>query len=348
MPSMSSKIEDKLLIIAPAWIGDMIISQALYLTLKKQRPNIEIDILAPKSTLGLATRMPQINHCIEQPLQHGELKLHSRYQQARSLRTKHYSQAIILPNSFKSALIPWWAHIKKRTGWLGEQRYLLLNDIRKLDKQQYISLQERYIALGLPNRTNLPDNLAKPELKISADNLNDCLIKLNLTKDQRPIVALCPGAAYGSAKRWPIQHFIEIATHFLQKNHQVWLFGSTKEQELANNIQAATAHACFNLTGKTSLLDVVDLLSIAEVAICNDSGLMHIAAAVNIPVIALYGSSSPHYTPPLTAKASILQLDYDCIPCFKRECPLIGKQHLRCLTHLTPEMVITASEKLLT
>lgn len=348
MPSMSDENEDKLLIVAPAWIGDMIISQALYITLKEQRPNIKIDVLAPKSTLGLATRMPQINHCIEQPLQHGELKLHSRYQQAKRLRKKHYSQAIILPNSFKSALTPWWAHIKKRTGWLGEQRYLLLNDIRKLDKQQYISLQERYIALGLPNHANLPDNLAKPELRVSADNLNNCLIKLNLTQDHRPIIALCPGAAYGSAKRWPIEYFIKIATHFLQQNYQVWLFGSIKEQVLANDIQTATANTCFNLTGKTSLLDAIDLLSIATLAICNDSGLMHIAAAVNIPVIALYGSSSPYYTPPLTTKASILQLNYDCIPCFKRECALQAEQYLRCLKHLTPDMVITASEKLLT
>ena len=345
---MSNEIENKLLVIAPSWVGDMIISQALYITLKEQQPNIQLDILAPKSTLALATRMPQITRCIEQPLQHGELKLCARYQQAKSLRKANYSQAIILPNSFKSALIPWWAHIKKRTGWLGEQRYLLLNDIRNLDKQRYVSLQARYVALGLTKHTNLPDNLATPKLKISADNLNDCLIRLNLTKDQRPIIALCPGAAYGNAKRWPIQHFIEIAKYFLQQDYQVWIFGSIKEQSLAIDIQAATAGACVNLTGKTSLLDAIDLLSITKLAICNDSGLMHIAAAVNTPIVALYGSSSPHYTPPLTAKARILQLGYDCIPCFKRECPLQGKQHLRCLNNLTPEMVLTASEKLLT
>ncbi len=348
MPSMSNEIQYKVLIIAPAWIGDMLISQALYITLKEQQISIKIDILAPQSTLSLATRMPQVNRCIEQPLQHGELKLRSRYQQAKQLRQAHYTQAIILPNSFKSALIPWWAKIKKRTGWLGEQRYGLLTDVRKLNKHGYLSLQERYIALGLSKETPLPTILAKPKLQVSTDNLNDCLTKLNIIKKPQPIIALCPGAAYGSAKRWPITYFIEIAKYFLKQNYQVWIFGSKTERKLAHDLQAATANTCIDLTGKTSLLDAIDLLSLAKLAICNDSGLMHIAAAVNVPLIALYGSSSSTYTPPLTTKAEILQLDYDCIPCFKRECPLTDAQYLRCLKHLTPEMVITASKKLLT
>ena len=347
MPAKTEHKPNKILIIAPAWVGDMIISQPLYQLLKQQNPSTQIDLLAPKSTLALASRMTQLTELIEQPLQHGELNLSMRYKLAKQLRNNHYSQAIVLPNSLKSALIPWWAKIKKRIGWLGEQRWLLLNDIRRLDKTKYTSLMQRYAALAFPKNMAPLASLPKPTLKISVENRKNCLQKFNLIQDQRPILALCPGAAYGAAKRWPVQHFAAVAQHYLDKNWQVWIFATAQEQKLADHIQRLTTGPCANLAGKTNLLDVIDLLSLAHLSITNDSGLMHVAAAINRPIVAIYGSTSPTYTPPLSDNACILQLDYDCIPCFKRECPLTGVQHLRCLQNLTPEMVIAASKGLL-
>ena len=347
MPSISSAAP-KILIISPAWVGDMIISQSLYIALKQQYPTAKIDVLAPASTLELAQRMPQISEVIKQPLQHGELNLKRRYRLGEKLRSHHYTHTIVLPNSFKSALIPWWAKIKIRTGWLGEQRRLLLNDIRKLDKIRYATLAQRYVALALPPISPLPTVLEKPQLQVSDTNLKNCLGKIKLTKNKRPIIALCPGAAYGKAKRWSAKYFATVAQHYLQQNWQVWIFGSKNEQILGKEIQNLTANTCTDLTGKTSLLDAVDLLSLASIVVTNDSGLMHIAAAVNVPIVAIYGSSSPHYTPPLTDKAKILQLDYACIPCFKRECLLPEAENLRCLKNLTPQVVIIATEELLT
>lgn len=327
----------KTLIVAPAWVGDMLMSQPLYQILSEQQH--QIDVIAPKTTLALASRMPQIHNTIESPFSHGELKLKQRYLFAKSLRHQ-YDTAVILPNSFKSALIPWWAKIKKRTGYLGEQRYLLLNDYRKLDKSKYPSLLERYAALGVPSTANLP-TLTQPQLTVDKQNLQQCISKLHLTLD-KPVLALCPGAEFGPAKRWPAQYYAKVAQHFIALGWQVWIFGTAKESESADVIQTQTNHACINLCAKTSLLDVIDLLSVCQLVASNDSGLMHIAAAVNVSLVAIYGSTSPSYTPPASNKATIVQMDYDCIPCFKRNCPLEGDKNLRCLKNLEPEKVIAA------
>lgn len=313
-------------------------SQPLYTLLKQQ--NHQIDIIAPKSTLALATRMPEIDDKIPLPLGHGELNLKLRRQIGISLRKKHYQRAIILPNSLKSALIPWWAKIAKRTGWLGEQRYLLLNDIRRLNPDNYPGLIERYAALAIDKHQPLPA-LSQPRLTVDAENLQQCLQKLTLHTDA-PIIGLCPGAEFGPAKRWPAEHYAKVAEHYLQQGWQVWIFGTKNEANAAHIIQQQTTHTCVDLTGKTSLLDAIDLLSACQLVVSNDSGLMHIAAAVDRPLVAIYGSTSPGYTPPASNKATILQCKFDCMPCFKRECPLTGEQKLRCLTQLQPEQVIKA------
>lgn len=327
----------KTLIVAPAWIGDMLMAQPLLQLLHEQQQ--QIDILAPSSTLAIAERMPQIHTSILMPLKHGELNLKQRYQLGKSLRNQ-YTQAIVLANTLKSALIPWWAKIPKRVGWLGEQRYFLLNDYRRLNKSRYPSLIERYAALGLP-KDALRKDLSQPKLTVDADNLQHCLTTLNLSTD-RPILGLCPGAEYGPTKRWPAQHYATVAQHFIDQGWQIWLLGTPQEKQAAELIQQQTNNACVNLCGKTSLLDAIDLLSLCQLVATNDSGLMHIAAAVGAPLVALYGSTSPSYTPPASDKATILQLDFPCSPCFKRQCPLEGSEHLRCLTQLTPERVINA------
>lgn len=325
------------LVVAPAWVGDMLMSQPLYMLLKQQQ---QVDIIAPNSTLRLADRMPEISEKIPLPLGHGQLQLSLRRQLGKQLRGQ-YQQAIVLPNSLKSALVPWFAKIPQRTGWLGEQRYLLLNDIRR-QPEQFPDLISRYAYLGIEKNVQLP-TLTSPKLRVDADNLKRCLQHLDLSTD-KPVLALCPGAEYGPAKRWPATHYAVVAEHFLAQGWQVWIFGSPKESDAADDIQRLTNNRCHNLTGQTSLLDVIDLLSVCDAAVSNDSGLMHIAAAVAVRLVAVYGSTSPTYTPPASSKATILRLNYDCMPCFKRECPLTDNEHLRCLRQLKPVQVIEALE----
>ena len=343
----------KILVVAPAWIGDMIMSNTLLHILKQQDPNTIIDVLAPPTTAALISRMSHVRHVILLPVTHKELKLKARYQLAKKLRTEQYEQAIILPNTLKSALIPWLAGIPQRTGWLGEKRYLLLNDIRHAPKR-FPRLVQRYAALAfaapLKNHSDIPfeivEHLPDPELTVDLKNQQHLQHTFKLSTTQ-PILALCPGAEYGSAKRWPVEHFAKLAQLTLSMGWHVILVGSPKDVALGAEINQQARQCCIDLTGKTSLLDAIDVLSLAHAVVSNDSGLMHIAAALQKPLIAIYGSSSPTYTPPLDKNSKILYLGIRCSPCFKRECPLLGDDHLRCLLDITPKKVAHALRDIL-
>ena len=339
----------KILIIAPSWVGDMVMAQALFKILKQEHSGVLIDVLASSYLHPLLQRMTHVNHCIELPFSHGALNLLDRYRLGRSLRKEHYDWAIILPNSFKSALIPFWAKIPRRTGWRGEMRYGVVNDLRILHKSQFPQMLERFLALGLNAKQNLPIKNIKrplPALQTSKRHCQNTLRTLNLTElttNAKPILALCPGAEYGPAKRWSMEHFATVAK---VKNTEGWcvlLLGGHKDKTIAEAIQKATGDVCINLAGKTGLDEVVDLLALATAIITNDSGLMHIAAALNKSMIALYGSSSPKFTPPLSENATILSLHLPCSPCFQRTCPF---GHTRCLQDLKVDVVLETLHKI--
>lgn len=328
----------KILIIGPSWVGDMVMAQSLFIALKQQQPDCLIDVLAPAWSLPLLERMPEVRHGIAMPLGHGQFALRERMRMGRQLQTQGYAQAIVLPNSWKSALIPFFARIPKRTGYLGELRWGLLNDARRLDKQRLTMTVQRFVALAGPQSTQSLPPYLPPKLAIDAEQQQQVLAKFAVSRDDK-ILALCPGAEYGPAKRWPVAHFAELARHKINQGWQVWLLGSGKDQAVAEQIKQQLPDTCRDFTGQTSLAEVVNLLSLADVVVSNDSGLMHVAAALDKPLIALYGSSDPGFTPPLHERAKILSLQLACSPCFKRECPL---GHLNCLTQLSPAQVLAA------
>jgi heptosyltransferase-2 len=334
---------NKVLIVGPAWVGDMVMAQCLFKLLKLCNPAILIDVLAPAWSLPLLARMPEVSEAIVMPIGHGQLALRERYSIGKSLRIKQYEQAIVLPNSFKSALIPWWATIPIRTGWLREMRYGVLNDVRKLDKARYPLMIEQFMALGLPVGEALPANYPLPQLDISTETRALALAKYQLTANDQPILALCPGAEFGPAKRWPEEYYAEVAREKLQAGWQVWIFGSPKDQPVAKRIMELTEQRCIDLTGKTRLEEAVDLLSLANAVVSNDSGLMHIAAALQKPLIAVYGPTSAAFTPPLHQQSKVLSLSLPCQPCFKRECPL---QHQNCMRELQPSIILNAMAEL--
>lgn len=330
--------ENKILIVGPAWVGDMVMSQCLFKLLKQRDPDVMIDVLAPAWSVPLLARMPEVTESLVMPLGHGKLNVMERRRIGKSLRDKQYQQAILLPNSFKSALIPWWANIPLRTGWRGEMRYGVLNDVRILNQKKYPLMIEQFMALGLPPDASLPKEYPLPELKISVEQGELVLAKYQLTKD-RPILVICPGAEFGPAKRWPEEYYATVANEKLAAGWQVWILGSANDQSVSEKIMQLTEQQCVNLTGKTRLEEAVDLLSLANVVITNDSGLMHIAASLRKPLIAVYGPTTQSFTPPLTEKAKILSTSLPCQPCFQRVCPL---QHHRCMRELLPQKMIDA------
>ena len=319
-------------------------AQSLFRLLKNNNPDCRIDVLAPGWSLPLLAHMHEVSEAICSPFQHGVAAIRQRYLLGKSLRDNRYDQAIILPNSFKSALVPYWARIPLRTGFVGEMRFVLLNDARKLDADALPKTVMRFSSLALPANQPLPDRLPLPRL---ATNEQDTITSLNafgLAVGSKQILALCPGAEYGPAKQWPARHMAALAKERLDQGWQVWLLGSDKDLDICSSINSATDARCENLAGKTELGQVIDLLSQATAIVSNDSGLMHIAAALDKPLVAIYGSSDPCFTPPLSDKVEILSLQLPCSPCFKRKCPL---GHLDCLNKLEPELAAKAIDSLL-
>lgn len=326
----------KILIVGPSWVGDMVMAQSLFITLKQRHADCLIDVIAPVWSLPLLQRMPQVNQAIPLTIARGQFAFFGRRHIGLGLRANAYDQAILLPNSWKSALIPFFARIPRRTGWIGEMRWGLLNDARKLDKNKLTMTVQRFVALGLPVDASQPPTYAFPKLKIDPALQHQVGEKFALDT-QGKILALCPGAEYGPAKRWPAAHFAEVAKHMHAQGWRVWLFGSEKDKDVAEEIDALAGHICRNFAGQTSLAEAVDLLSLVDTVVSNDSGLMHVAAALDKKVIAIYGSSDPGFTPPLHHSAEIITLNLECSPCFKRDCPL---GHTRCLVDITPDKVL--------
>jgi len=325
----------KILVVAPSWVGDTVMAQPMMRLLHQRHKQLALDVLAPPFTLPLLSRMPEVRRGIVARFGHGELKLDERQRLARELRAERYDQAIVLPNSLKSALIPLLARIPMRTGFRGEMRYGLLNDMRRLDEPALPQMVERFAVLALERGSQVPRPLPLPSLVADSVNLEKVIKKQMLTLN-KPIAVLCPGAEYGPAKRWPAEHFGALTRLAAQQGYAVWLIGSPKDATIGEAIVAASNGGCVNLCGKTSLEDAIDLIAAASLVISNDSGLMHVAAALQRPLLALYGSSSPVFTPPLSPLAQVVRIDIACSPCFKRECPL---RHFDCMRKLTPAAV---------
>lgn len=328
----------KALIVAPSWIGDTIMAQPLFARLQARHPGLQLDALAPRWVAPVLRRMAGIGEVIDNPFGHGSLRLKERWRLGRQLAARGYDSALVLPNSLKSALIPAFAGIPRRIGFTGEARYGFINVRHRLDPEALPLMLERFMQLAEAPGAPLERPLPYPVLRSTPEDQAQTLASLGMARPEK-IAAFCPGAEYGPAKRWPAAHFAELARLLAARGYTCWLFGSPKDHAVAKEISQQAAGCCLNLCGTTTLDQAVDLIALSDFVVCNDSGLMHVAAAVGRPLVALYGSSSPGFTPPLSGQAKILSLNLDCSPCFKRECPL---GHLDCLHKLMPSAVLAA------
>mgnify|MGYP001335450058 CR=1 FL=1 len=331
----------KALIVAPSWIGDTIMAQPLFARLHASHPDLRLDALAPQWVVPVLQRMAEIEEVVASPFGHGQLSLKARWRLARELAARGYDAVYVLPNSLKSALVPFMAGIPRRIGFTGESRFGLINIRHDIDKVALPLMVERFAQLAEPPGAQLPRPISHPKIRSTAADQERTLSELGLERPLR-IAGLCPGAEYGPAKRWPARHFAALARKLAETGYAIWLFGSPKDHAIAEEIAQLAPGVCRNLCGATSLGQAIDLLALADFVVCNDSGLMHVAAALDRPLVTLYGSSSPGFTPPLSDQADILSLRLDCSPCFKRDCPL---GHLDCLNKLLPEQVFSACLK---
>ncbi|MEO8304513.1 MAG: lipopolysaccharide heptosyltransferase II [Betaproteobacteria bacterium] len=336
---------ERLLVVAPSWVGDAILSEPLIARLHARQSEPNVDVVTPGWCAPVYARMRGVRRIFESTIGHGKVDWAQRRSLARTLSEQRYTRAVILPNSWKSALVPFMAGIPHRTGYVGEMRWGLVNDARRLDKKALPRLVDRYAALAA-TRGAVALAATVPHLAADEANRLAAMVTLELRRD-RPIAMLCPGAEFGPAKRWPPEHFAALAQRFLAEGLEVWLIGSPNDRLAGEAIMREAGEAgreIKNLTGRTDLGTAVDLLSLASVVVSNDSGLMHAAAAVGVPLVALFGSSSPVYTPPMSADAKIARIEIECSPCFKRECPL---GHFKCMRELAPGAVYDLARSVL-
>lgn len=332
----------KILVCGPAWVGDMVMAQSLFMTLKNRHDHCEIHVLAPSWSMPILSRMAEVDQGIVLPAGHGQLKLKKRFEIARQLAANGYTRAIVVPRSIKPALVPFFARIPVRTGYGGQGRFFLINDERKLDKTRLTMTVQRQVALGLPADAPMPpETIPSPHLQTDAASQKRLCRKLGLNLD-RPVISFFPGAEYGPSKQWPIEYFRELALGLTKSGYQVWIFGSPQDQACASAIAQGNPLHVQGLAGQTSLNDAIDLIALSHLAVTNDSGLMHIAAALGVHVEAIYGSTTPAYTPPLTDKKTIHYTGIDCSPCWARKCPL---GHFKCMKEILPQDLEASVQK---
>lgn len=340
----------KTLVIAPNWIGDALMAQPLLTLLKSADPTRHIVALAPRWVAPVLDAMPEVDEVIATDLTHGVLQWPARRALAKDLSTRGFDRAFVLPNSFKAALIPWLARIPDRIGYRGETRYLLVN--RRADgPDASLAMSARYAALarmvGITAERTLPASLPIPRLVVDAVAIAAARARFGFDA-AAPLIALCPGAEFGPAKRWPAGHFAALARSLLadRPDAHVLLLGgkgdrAIAEEIVANATTAGTSDRLHNLAGATDLAEALALIAASTQVVSNDSGLMHVAAALARPQVAIFGSSDPRHTPPLSSHAKTLWLHLDCSPCFERTCPL---GHLNCLVGITPERVLDSMQ----
>ena len=302
-------------------------AQPLLARLREKLPGAEIDVVAPPWVAPVARRMPEVREVIEAPFEHGRLQLARRWRLGRSLAARRYDQAIVLPNTWKSALVPFFADVPLRSGYVGESRYGLLNLLYR--KKAGAAMPEHYAALSESPGKAPPAPLPATRLLASSHEQRRAQEKFGVAP---PYAVLCPGAEYGPAKRWP--HFASLSSSI---NIPVVLLGSPGDRTAAEGIAGK------NLVGNTTLDEAIALIAGAAYVVTNDSGLMHVAAALGRPQVALFGSSSPLHTPPLSGAARVLWLRLECSPCFARECPL---GHFRCMRELTVDKALAEIQNL--
>ena len=334
-----------ILIIAPNWIGDAVMTQPLLANLKAQYPESKIDVLASTWVAPIYRACSEVDEVIEAKFKHKQLQWNLRQQLAKELVSKNYQACFVLPNSFKSAIIPWLANIPFRVGYRGELRFGLINvSIDNPSKVNRPPMVEHYLALSQllnEERVSSTESQLVPKLNVSTAAKQSILVKLiSANVDPANIYVMCPGAEYGQTKRWPTSHFAQLAQKIIASNphSQIILLGSKGDHALAQESHSQTKQSTHihNWCGNTSLDEAIALIDMGKAVISNDSGLMHIAAALKTPQVAIFGSSDPAHTPPLSDKAKVIWLNLPCSPCHKRICPL---GHLKCLNDILPEQV---------
>ncbi|MBN9058838.1 lipopolysaccharide heptosyltransferase II [Kaistia sp. MMO-174] len=330
-----------ILLVGPSWVGDMVMAASLVAAIRQRFPNRPVDVLAPPASLPISTLIEGVRNAIPLGFGHGQFGLSGRWKIGRSLKSAGYGTAIVLPRAFKAVIPPFAARIPERIGYAAEGRSILLTDARSDADRKTARTIDRFVALAGP--AGQPPASPRPMLQQPKIDLADLRTRFGLN-DDRPVLGLCPGAEYGPAKQWPAAKFAALARLADEAGYRVRLFGGPKDKAISAEIARLAGVAVDDLSGKTSLIEAAALLGRCAAVVSNDSGLMHVAGALDRPLVVVYGSSSEKMTPPTAPNAEIVSIELSCRPCFKRECPL---GTLACLEGIDAQRVFAAVQRVI-
>ena len=335
--------ESPILIVPYMWIGDFVRCHTVVKLLKQQFPTRAVDMLTTSMVAPLLDYMPGVRKGIVVDLPRTRLALVRQRALSRRLRAEKYGQALVMPRTWKSALAPWLAGIPRRTGFAGEARFGLINDLR-FGERRHPRMVDRCASLALPKNTDPPPEWPLPELKVSPPELANWRRRLGLTHGGRPVVAFAPGAV-GPSKRWPTAYYAELAQRLAADGSWIWIIGGPGEKPLAAEIARAGPDIC-DLTGP-DLRNAILALAAANAAVSNDSGLLHVAAALGTPAVGIFGPTSPWHWAPLNPIAAVIEAANapPCRPCHK---PVCRFGHHLCMREISAEQVATAVRRALT
>jgi heptosyltransferase-2 len=334
-----SRDTSPILIVPYLWIGDFVRCHSVVKLLRQRFPDRPVDMLSSTLCKPLTDYMPGLRQAIVVDLPRNRLALAQQSALANRLKGEDYGTALIMPRTWKSALAPYLAGIPERTGFVGEVRFFLLNDLR-YGERTLPRMIDRCAALALPSGTAPPQAWPVPELNVSRDEVEAWRKKRGLNGDDHRVVALAPGAV-GPSKRWPTAAYAALARSLIADGFAVWVLGGPDEKALAAEIVGDTPAR--DLTGN-DLRDAILALASAAAAVSNDSGLLHVAAALGTPSIGIFGPTSPWHWAPLNPLAGIIETETElaCRPCHKPVCRLI---HHRCMRDIAPEQVLAATQR---
>ena len=328
MTESAFRINGPLLVRSPNWLGDAVMALPAVRNLKTLLAKEPLAVAVPEKLAALWQACPFVDQVIalEKPKNLRDV--------SRQLRAGKFGSALLLPNSLRSATEAWLAGIPQRVGYARGGRKLLLTHAIPVPPRNPVRLHQRFYYLDLVTAVGGPSDASLPELRREP---------VASATGAQPIIALCPGAEYGPAKRWPVENFLAVAKHFAEKHRaKIVLLGAAGDVPIAEELAKQLPEA-ENRAGKTSLVEFMAALASAKLVLCNDSGAMHVASALGVPTVAIFGSTEPLLTGPLGARSTVLRHHVPCSPCFLRECPI----DFGCMKGVTPEMVIAAGEGLL-
>jgi heptosyltransferase-2 len=320
------------------WIGDFVRCHSVVRLLQQRYPQRPVDVLTTKLCAPLLDYMPGVRKGVVWDLPRKSLALAEHRALAEVLRAESYGSALIMPRTWKSALAPYLAAIPERTGFAGEIRFGLLNDLR-WGERKLPRMIDRCGALALPREATLPAEWPVPQLEVPADEAAQWRERRGLASDGRPVVAFAPGAV-GASKRWPVAHYAELARSLTAAGVDVWVLGSPEESPLAAEIVRAAGPHARDLTSP-DLRNAILALKLASAAVSNDSGLVHVAAAIGTPTVGIFGPTSPWHWAPLNPLAATIETltEVPCRTCHKPVCRMV---HHRCMLDIPPGQVLAA------